>query len=356
MTRLCVHSNPITSTGAVRALETEDGAIPQSVLLASCTLSVTDTNAPLAVGVDESYVLNISSSGTCTIVAVTPWGALHGLETLQQLAGDNCTVTNAPVDVSDRPRFPFRGLMIDSARHFLPVDFVEHIIDGMAVNKLNVLHWHIVDSCSFPYVSTRFPALSQKGAYDPRATYTAAQLSGLVAYAHDRGVRIMPEFDIPGHGDWEGGEPSVTVTDGPCKDTLDPTKNETYEFLGEFLTEVTTVFPDEYLFLGGDEVQPNCWSGSKSVQAWMTERGMNTTSLGRFFWQQLTSRVLTKLNRTIGSWAGIVPGRGPNPADLPLGSFGNAWHSDYHNVIAEAAALKFNIVMSGPWYCVIPLS
>jgi hexosaminidase len=76
----------------------------------------------------------------------------------------------------------------------------------------------------------------------------------------------MPEFDIPGHGDWEGGEPSVVVTDGPCKDTLDPTKNETYDFLAAFLAEVTTVFPDEFLFLGGDEVQANCWSGSKSVQ------------------------------------------------------------------------------------------
>jgi hypothetical protein len=68
------------------------------------------------------------------------------------------------------------------------------------------------------------------------------------------------------------------------------------------------------------------------LQAWMTERGMNTSTLSRFFWQQLTSRVFFKLNRTIGGWAGIVPGRGPNPADLPSGSFGNAWHTDYHQV------------------------
>jgi len=94
-------------------------------------------------------------------------------------------VNNAPININDKPRFGFRGLMIDTARHYMPVQFIEHIIDGMAALKLNVMHWHIVDSQSFPYVSELFPGLSGKGAYSPRATYTATELKGLVAYVRN---------------------------------------------------------------------------------------------------------------------------------------------------------------------------
>lgn len=94
-------------------------------------------------------------------------------------------MNNAPININDKPRFGFRGLMIDTARHYMPVQFIEHIIDGMAALKLNVMHWHIVDSQSFPYVSELFPGLSGKGAYSPRATYTATELKGLVAYVRN---------------------------------------------------------------------------------------------------------------------------------------------------------------------------
>ena len=107
---------------------------------------------------------------------------------LAQLAAENCTISNAPVRIRDTPRFGFRGLMIDTARHFMPVKFLEHIIEGMAANRLNVLHWHIVDSQAFPYCSDKFPGLCEKGAYSARATYTAEQLSSLVDFA-EAGVR-----------------------------------------------------------------------------------------------------------------------------------------------------------------------
>lgn len=321
-------------------------AVNSSVWLSSCDVTVSSPLTPLAKGVDEGYKLSISAAARCSISAKTQWGAIHALETLTQLAGENCTIVNAPIAIDDAPRFKFRGLMIDSSRHFLPVLFIKHIIDGMSANKLNVLHWHIVDSNSFPYVSTLFPGLSGKGAYSHKAVYTPADMKGLVDYARTRGVRIMPEFDMPGHGDWEQGEPTIMVTDGPCKNTMNPTVPALYTFLAKFLKEVTTIFPDEYLFLGGDEVDGECWSGSPSVQAWMTKRDMNASGLGRYFWQQMTKEVLPKLDRTLGVWEDDSPQ--PHPDDLPAGSFGNIWQAQ--STIVNTTERKFDAVLSGPWY------
>ena len=108
-------------------------------LLRNCSVTVADPYAPLQNGVNESYTVSISSEGRCSIAAHTPWSAIHAMETLSQVAGENCTVVNAPLLIEDKPRFGFRGLMIDTARHFLPVSFIKHIIDGMAINKLNIL-------------------------------------------------------------------------------------------------------------------------------------------------------------------------------------------------------------------------
>jgi hexosaminidase len=163
-----------------------------AVQLTKCSVTVKDTSVPLASGVNEAYDLLVGADGQCSISADTVWGAFHGMESLAQLAAENCTISNAPVRIRDTPRFGFRGLMIDTARHFLPVEFLEHIIEGMAANRLNVLHWHIVDSQAFPYCSQMFPGLCEKGAYSARATYTAEQLSSLVDFAEARGVRIMP--------------------------------------------------------------------------------------------------------------------------------------------------------------------
>jgi hexosaminidase len=205
---------------------------------------------PLASGVNEAYDLSVGADGQCSISADTVWGAFHGMESLAQLAAENCTISNTPVRIRDTPRFGFRGLMIDTARHYMPVKFIEHIIEGMAANRLNVLHWHIVDSSSFPYCSAMFPGLCEKGAYSPRATFTADQLKSLVDFAEARGVRIMPDVVMPVPVDWELGEPEIMVLDGPCDYTMDPTQDATYTFLAKFLKEVTTIFPDEYLFLG----------------------------------------------------------------------------------------------------------
>eukprot|EP01047_Picozoa_sp_COSAG01_P011724 COSAG01_NODE_515_length_16042_cov_8.646553_10_plen_362_part_00 len=322
------------------------GGSPPAAVLAACSVTVADVSVPLSQGIDESYQLDISAGGVCKISAATVWGAFHAMESVSQLAYENCTIRNAPISITDAPRFEFRGLMIDSARHFLPVPFIEHILDAMQANKLNILHWHIVDSQSFPYVSTQFKGLSAKGAYSQRATYTPDQLKHLVDYAEARGVRIMPEFDMPGHGDWEQGEPKIMVTDGPCKNTMNPTVDETYTFLSKFLKEITTVFPEQNLFLGGDEVKGACWSGSPTVKKWMDAHSMNASSLGRHFWQQVSQKVLPGLNRTLGVWEDDQPQ--PHPDDLPPGSFGNIWQAQ--KTIKSAVGRQFNSVLSGPWY------
>merc|ERR1719359_2498797 len=157
---------------------------------------------------------------------------------------------------------------------------------------MNVLHWHISDSQSFPSESKVFPQLSQQGAYSPAAVYSVSDMQDLVRYALQRGVRIVPEWDLPGHGRWRG-VPGLSMG---CKGTngglfgavLDPTQKSTYEFLTAFLSEMGEIFTDPYLFLGGDEVDPTCWDQNPNVSAWLKEHGMNSTELEQYFWEQVS--------------------------------------------------------------------
>lgn len=317
--------------------------------IASCTVEVQDDSATgLAEGMDESYDLAIGEDGSCSITSQTTWGALQGLETLSHLAGEACAVENAPVAISDAPRFSFRGLMVDTARHFLPVEFLKHVVDGMKAVKLNVMHWHVVDSESFPAGSKRYPELAEEGAYRfPEAAYSTDDMQAIVEYARERGIRVMPEFDVPGHGSWGAGMPSVMVQDGPCSDTLDPTNPDVYTFLVNFLSEMGTYFTDNYLFLGGDEVQSKCFLGSPSVTAWMNTNNMTTSAeLQSYFWQQVTAQVMPQLNRTLGVW--IADDGIPYPQDLPAGSFGNVWESQ--SMMPSVIDRGARVVLSGPWY------
>ena len=109
-------------------------------------------------------------------------------------------IVGLPIQISDRPAYPWRGLMLDTANHFIPVASILRQVDALAMNKMNVLHWHIVDSYSFPFVSEAVPELSQKGSWAPDAVYTPADVAKVLSYASARGVRVVPELDAPGHG------------------------------------------------------------------------------------------------------------------------------------------------------------
>lgn len=246
----------------------------------------------------ESYTLEISvteeGEGEEAVVKVsgkldahTVWGGLRGLETFSQLVHiaepENVYRLNV-TKIQDAPRFPHRGLLVDTARHFLPKNILLDVLDSMAWNKLNVLHWHIVDDQSFPYESRIFPNMSQYGAYTPRHVYTQHDVMDIVEFARYRGIRVIPEFDTPGHAQGFGKAFPHLLTpcygDGKTAGTpnypfhaayenLDPTNPQVYDFLKAFLVDLKHTFVDGYIHMGLDEVFLPCWSSSPVVRAFM---------------------------------------------------------------------------------------
>lgn len=186
-----------------------------------------------------------------------------------------------------------------------------------------MLHWHIVDAQSFPCGSDTFPQLAAKGAYAPKAQYSPADMKSLVEYARLRGVRVMPEWDIPGHGSWGKGMPAVMG----CDIVLDPTQDATYDFLNSFFGEMMTIFTDQYVFLGGDEVDSSCWDENPRIVAWLKQKNMNSSQLQQYFWQQMATQVLPKSlkGRTVSIWE--ADNLQITPEDLPKGTVGNVYQS-----------------------------
>lgn len=170
---------------------------------------VTDLQADLQHGVDESYSIKVPESEllrskfSARITATTIWGALHGLETFSQIVRRHSQETSKlviehSVHIKDKPLFPHRGLMLDTARNFYPVHAILRTIRAMAHNKMNVFHWHITDSHSFPLELAKEPDLSTIGAYSARETYSRRDVKVIVEYARVHGVRVIPELDMPG--------------------------------------------------------------------------------------------------------------------------------------------------------------
>jgi hexosaminidase len=239
---------------------------------------------PLQQDADESYHLHVPVDGSpANLTANTVWGALHGFETLAQLIRVNgAHAAAAGAAISDYPRFAFRGMLHDTARHFLPVPTLLKLVDAMAMNKLNVFHWHLTDDQSFPFVSTTFPNLARDGAFAyPSHAYQVADVQRVVDYARDRGVRVMPEFDSPGHStSWGAAYPNLLTNcyDGngqPNGETgpLDVIENGTYQFVAKLFQEVTARFNETLVHIGGDEVPFGCWQSNPKIQAFMAAQG-----------------------------------------------------------------------------------
>ncbi|KAJ1941410.1 Glucosamine-6-phosphate isomerase (Glucosamine-6-phosphate deaminase) (GNPDA) (GlcN6P deaminase), partial [Linderina macrospora] len=172
--------------------------VPTSGSFGGVAVSVENTNDALNLETDESYTLDIPVSGQATLKAKTPYGALRGLETLSQLVvsnGASKAIRNTPIHIEDSPFFPHRGLQIDTSRNYLSVSMIKRTLDAMSYNKMNVLHWHIVDSQSWPVESKTFPDLQKNGAYSAKETYSHVQVKDIIQYAKNRGIRVIPEFD-----------------------------------------------------------------------------------------------------------------------------------------------------------------
>jgi hexosaminidase len=301
-------------------------------------------------GEDESYVLEVSASGA-KLTAPTPLGTMHGLQTFLQLVAVSPEGFAAPaVTIQDQPRFPWRGTMIDSARHFTPLDVLKRNLDGMEAVKMNVFHWHLSENQGFRMESKKFPKLHEMGS--DGLFYTQDEVRGLIAYARDRGIRVVPEFDMPGHTTaWFVGHPELASGKGPYEierkwgifdPAMDPTNEKVYKLLDELIAEMAKVFPDHFFHIGGDEVNGKEWDSNPKIQAFMKARGIKNNEGLQAYFSERVQKLVTKHGKTVVGWDEVlVPGV---PKDIVIQS----WRGQAS--LAQAAKLGYRGILSNGYY------
>jgi hexosaminidase len=301
-------------------------------------------------GDDESYHLTITPQ-QAKLDAVNPLGVLRGLQTFRQMANFDRTGFGAPAaDIEDHPRFAWRGFMLDAARHWMPLEAVERTLDGMAAVKLNVFHWHLSDDQGFRVESRRFPKLQALGS--DGNFYTQDQVREVVAYAHARGIRVVPEFDMPGHTtSWFVGYPELASAPGPYQiqrgwgvfdPAMDPTREETYQFLDRFIGEMTRLFPDEYFHIGGDEVNGKQWDANPRIQEFKRAHGMQDNAALQAYFTRRVQAIVQKHGKRMIGWDEIL-----NP-DLPRDIIVQSWRGQQS--LAEAARQGVSGILSHGYY------
>jgi hexosaminidase len=303
-------------------------------------ISVSNPDEALRLSTSEKYELRLTAPNSLLLDADTFVGVLRGLETFSQLVTQNSSGTYLTLaSITDQPRFPHREFLLDSARYYFAPDEIEHVIDAMEYryapsqidkklksfvvirSKFNVLHWHFIDGQSFPVASTRFPLLSQKGAFLPNShlcpgsecVYTPEDVHALVSYAKDRGIRVVAEVDTPGHAkSWGRGYPNATVHNRKCSNPdltpLNPVEPTDFAFtlvsgfIQEFVSKLAhkhneknvpqglqhhshripppmLVYQDEYLHLGGDETDISCYQRDSAIAEYMREHNLTARQL-----------------------------------------------------------------------------
>ncbi|XP_068646930.1 beta-hexosaminidase 3 [Aristolochia californica] len=267
-----------------------DGNVTGRAMLAGLNVTVFSSNDKLQYGIDESYKLSIPTNANpiyAQLEAQTVYGALHGLQTFSQLCNFNfitrvIEVHLAPWIIVDKPRFPYRGLLIDTARHYLPLPNIKNVIDAMAYSKLNVLHWHIVDTQSFPLEIPSYPKL-WNGAYSLSERYTIADAAEIVRYAERRGINVLAELDVPGHAQsWGFGYPSLWPST-VCQQPLDVSNEFTFQVISGILSDFSKVFKFKFVHLGGDEVNTSCWRTTPHIREWLKKQRMNESQAYQYF-------------------------------------------------------------------------
>lgn len=299
---------------------------------------------------DESYSLTVSPAQV-KLSARTVVGALRGMETLLQLVECEHGACRLPgVSIDDAPRFRWRGLMIDVSRHFEPVSVIERTLDGMAMVKLNVFHWHLSDDQGFRAESKRYPKLTEMGSGGQ--FYTQEEMRHVVAYARERGIRVVPEFDMPGHSvSWLIGYPefgsSAAPTELPVRfgvhdESLDPTQEKTYKFVDGLVGEMGEIFPDAYFHIGGDENTGKAWRENPKIVEFMQKKGLNDTDALQAYFNQRLLPILKKHGKHMIGWDEVLtPG-------LPKDVIVQSWRGG--DSLAKGAREGYTGILSAPYY------
>ena len=308
------------------------------------------SDAVQRLGEDESYRLEVSPT-KALLESPNPLGTMHGLQTFLQLIENTQNGFAIPaVTIEDKPRFPWRGLMIDSGRHFIPVDVLRQNIDAMEAVKMNVLHWHLSEDQGFRIESKVFPLLQQKGS--DGLYYTQDEIRSIIAYARDRGIRVVPEFDMPGHaGAWFVGYPDLASGSGPYHierkwgvfdPAMDPTRESTYEFLDRFFGEMTALFPDAYFHIGGDECNGKEWDANPRIKAYMQAHGLKDDAALQAYFTGRVQKLVTKHKKVSIGWDEIL--QPDTPKDVVIQS----WRGQ--ESLAEAARRGYGTILSSGYY------
>jgi hexosaminidase len=334
-------------TGLFLPMAAAPGDCSKATLAIECTRRVLPHPS---LGDDESYTLEVTAA-SAQLKAPTSTGVLRGLATIEQLvqAGPSAFAIPA-VSIEDRPRFSWRGLMLDAARHWMPVEVVERNLEAMAQVKLNVFHWHLSDDQGFRVESRVFPKLQEKGS--DGHYYTQEQIREVIAFAAERGIRVIPEFDIPGHTtSWLVGYPELAAAPGPYSiernwgvfaPVLDPTRESTFRFLDRLLGEMAGLFPDPYFHIGGDEVLDTQWKANPAIQRFMKAHGLESSGALQSYFNRRVETILTNHGKKMIGWDEILA------PDLPKTALIQSWRGQ--DSLAAAARKGYRGLLSFGYY------
>lgn len=317
-------------------------------------------------GDDEGYQLEVTPTAI-SINAATSTGALYGIETLAQLLDCQSECQFPAVRINDTPRFAWRGLMLDSARRFIPVADIKRQLQGMAAARLNVFHWHLTDDQGWRFESKHYPKLTSHPTLDNSPSspffgyetefYTQAQMRDVVTTAAKLGIRVVPEIDLPGHASAIGlAYPELMSADRPYLPelkfgifpaVLDVSSAKVSRFTELLLSEVSAIFPDPYVHIGGDEVKPEEWLANPDIQRYMkTHQLPDAYALHADFNRRLQQQ-LRQLNKKMMGWDEVLH------KDLPKSVLVQSWQGQ--DAVAKSVKAGHQTLLSAGYYLDMPM-
>ena len=299
----------------------------------------------LSMETNVSYKLDLKED-KILIETETVFGFLYALETLSQVIDyeeGRSTYSGFVCSISDSARYEWRGIMVDSARHFEPIGALKRQIDALSYTKMNTMHWHIVDGQSFPLISETFPELNKASYGDHH--YTHAEVRELVQYGLERGVRLVPEVDLPGHsGFW--GIPEITRGSHSDGATTLATREKTYDVLKGYMGELVSLFPDEYFHLGGDEVNYGAWSSDQEFDAFLTTHDLdNVNQLANYFWNKVLESISPKIPVF---WDEVLDAKDRWNLTVPPGTIFDSWRGT--GAMTTAISKGYRSILSAYYY------